>query len=120
MVCVPQLATSFDQITAPTPAAALALLALGLLATGFATVLYFKVIQGPGPAFLSQVSYFVPVWAVFAGAVFLGERIDPSVYLGLGLILSGIAISEFWPRVAQAIAARRDAAGLDRALADKP
>ena len=119
MMCVPQLATSVNDIVSPTPAAALALLALGLLASGVATIIYFRLIQGPGPAFLSQVAYFMPVWAVFAGAVFLGENVQTSVYLGLGLILSGIAVSEFGPRLARVFSTRRTAPIIPRALADK-
>ena len=120
MLCVPQLATSVNDIVAPTPAAALALLSLGLFASGVATIVYFRLIQGPGPAFLSQVAYFMPVWAVFAGAVFLGEDVDSSVYLGLGMILLGIAVSEFGPRITRLLTIRRGAPILPRAATDKP
>ncbi len=119
MMCVPQLATTVNDIVAPTPAAALSLLALGLLSSGVATIIYFRLVRGPGPAFVSQVAYFMPVWAVFAGAVFLGENIQTSVYLGLGLILSGIAVSEVGPRITRVLAARRTAPIIPRTLADE-
>ena len=91
-------------LAAPPGAAALiAVLVLGLLATGFATLLYFRLVQGPGPAFLSLVNYLVPVWAVLAGALLLGEAVSPAVFLGLGLILAGIAIGEFGPRGKRAL-----------------
>ncbi len=118
MICVPQLATSVNDIVAPTPQAALALLALGALSSGVATIIYFKLVRGPGPAFVSQVAYFMPVWAVFAGAVFLGEHIDTSVFLGLSLILSGIAVSEFGPRLRRMLAMRRTEPILPQPLTD--
>ena len=82
--------------------ATVALGILGLLATGFATLLYFRLVQGPGPTFLSLVNYLVPAWAVIAGALFLEESLSLSVFVGLSLILCGIALSEIGPRVSRA------------------
>ncbi|MEM9208357.1 MAG: DMT family transporter, partial [Pseudomonadota bacterium] len=42
-----------------TPSTAAAVGFLGLLSTGVASLLYFRIIQGPGPAFLSLISYLV-------------------------------------------------------------
>ena len=75
-----------------------ALLILGLLTTGLATLLYFRLVQGPGPTFISLVNYLVPAWAVVAGAVFLDEALSPAMIGGLMMILLGIALSEFGPR----------------------
>lgn len=82
-------------IVPPGALAIVALLFLGLLSTGLATVMYFRLIQGPGPTFMSLVNYLVPGWAVIAGALVLGESLSMHVYAGLALILSGLAISEF-------------------------
>lgn len=75
-----------------------AVLFLGLLSTGLATILYFRLIQGPGPTFVSLVNYIVPGWAVIAGALVLGESLSAHVYTGLVLILASLAISEFGGR----------------------
>lgn len=83
---------------APTGLALVSVAVLGLLSTGLATVVYFRIVQGPGPAFLSLVNYLVPVWAVLAGALVLGEQLSTSVFTGLGLILGGIALSEIGGR----------------------
>lgn len=83
----------------PGALAIVALLFLGLLSTGLATVMYFRLIQGPGPTFMSLVNYLVPGWAVIAGALVLGESLSLHVYAGLALILSGLAISEFGARL---------------------
>ena len=94
-------------IAVPGPASVAALIVLGLLATGFATLLYFRLVQGPGPTFLSFVNYLVPAWAVIAGALLLDEALSTSVFLGLALILSGIGLSEFGSRAVMQLRALR-------------
>lgn len=90
----------------------MALAVLGLICSGFASVLYFRLIQGPGPGFTTTVTYLVPAWAVLAGAVVLQETLPLRVYLGLGLILGGIALSEVGGALRRRRLARRRAAGL--------
>lgn len=107
IMSLPAAAVNLPAISTPSIGAALALVTLGLLATGFATLLYFRVIQGPGPTFLSLVNYLVPAWAVIAGAVFLDESLSTSVFVGLALILCGIALSEIGPHVSRAAQALR-------------
>ena len=79
---------------APTGLAIVSLIVLGFLTTGLATVLYFRLVQGPGPTFLAVTNYLVPVCAVLAGALLLDESPSGWVYGGLALILLGIAWSE--------------------------
>jgi drug/metabolite transporter (DMT)-like permease len=98
VLCLPQAAIGLPALGVPSMSAVVALLALGLLSTGFATIIYFRVVQGPGPTFLSLVSYLVPACAVIVGSVFLGESLDAYAYFGLALILGGIAVSELGPR----------------------
>ena len=107
IMSLPAAAVDLPTIMTPSLGAAVALGTLGLLATGFATLLYFRLVQGPGPAFLSLVNYLVPAWAVIAGALFLDESLSLSVFVGLSLILCGIALSEIGPRIARAIRAAR-------------
>lgn len=92
----------------PTGVAVAAILALGLLCTGFASILYFRVVQGPGPTFLSLVNYLIPIWAMLIGALVLGESINALAYVGLVLILTGIAISEFGQRLRRKILRDRE------------
>lgn len=72
---------------------------LGITSTGIATVVYFKLIESAGPTFLSLINYFIPLWAVAIGALFLGERPGWNDLVGLMLILSGVALSQLptWP-----------------------
>ena len=99
LLTVPVAALDAPAFVTPTLGAVLAVLFLGALCTGIATLLYFRLIQGPGPTFLSFVNYLVPAWAVLAGALFLDEALSTWAYAGLALILSGIAMSEAGPGV---------------------
>ncbi len=103
VLMIPASAHDVPWTMVPSSTSIAALLVLGLFSTGFATVLYFRVIQGPGPTFLSLVNYLVPAWAVLAGALFLDETLALPAYLGLALILCGIAVSELGPRTVRAI-----------------
>lgn len=99
MLAAPAALLDMPALAAPSLASVVSVLVLGLLATGFATLLYFRLVQGPGPTFLSFVNYLVPAWAVIAGALFLDESLSTSVFVGLALILAGIGLSEFGPRI---------------------
>jgi drug/metabolite transporter (DMT)-like permease len=71
----------------------LAVVALGALPTGLATVIWFKAISRTGPSFTAIVNYFVPVFAVVCGAVLLAEPIGLNVIAALALILLGVFVS---------------------------
>jgi drug/metabolite transporter (DMT)-like permease len=70
---------------------------LGFGPTAIATILYFRLISSAGPTFMSLVNYLSPAVAVFLGVTLLGEKPGASAYIGLALILSGIALSQ-WRR----------------------
>ena len=79
----------------PTSIAAISAIALlGLIATGLATVVYFKLLRSAGATFLAQMNYLIPVWALAAGVVFLNEQVTPKTALALLVILFGIGISQ--------------------------
>jgi len=60
--------------------------------TALATVLYVGLIARAGAGFMSLVNYLVPIVALFTGLA-IGEAISWNAYLGLMVILAGIAIS---------------------------
>jgi drug/metabolite transporter (DMT)-like permease len=76
---------------------------LGVLSTGLATWVYFRVVTDCGPGFLSIINYIIPAIAFAAGVVFLGESALPSQFLGLLLVLLGIAMTQNRaPRISKA------------------
>lgn len=73
----------------------LALIVLGLVPTGFAAFLRIHTIRTAGSLFLSVVSYQVPVWAMVFGAWILSEALPLRFFIALGLILTGLLISQW-------------------------
>lgn len=67
---------------------------LGVMPTALATVLYFQLIRSAGPTFMSLVNYLSPGVAVLLGVTLMGEHPHANAYLGLALILSGIALTQ--------------------------
>ena len=68
---------------------------LGVFSTALASILYFRLIKTAGPAFVSQLNYFIPLWAVLVGMVFLNEHPQARHLLALFLILGGVLVSQF-------------------------
>ncbi len=68
----------------------------GRACTGIAYILYFRLIEHAGPARALTVTFLVPVFAVFYGAVFLGEAITGWMLICGGVIVCGIALSTGW------------------------
>jgi drug/metabolite transporter (DMT)-like permease len=69
----------------------ISVLALALLSTAFAYILYFRLIQNIGSTKALTVTYLIPLFAMLWGAVFLKEPITPSMIAGCSLILLGTA-----------------------------
>ena len=63
---------------------------LGIIATGLAWVLRFKVLKDNGLVFQSQVAYLIPIFGVILGYVFLDELITFKVLVALIAIIIGI------------------------------
>jgi drug/metabolite transporter (DMT)-like permease len=71
----------------------LALLAVGVLCTGIAYVLYFRLIEQAGPARALAVTFVVPVFAIFYGVLFLGEHVTSWMLVCGLVIVCGTALS---------------------------
>lgn len=73
------------------PSVVMAILFLGLVTTGFAYFLYFRVLEQLGPVRTSTVSFLIPVFALLWGWLFLGEPITAANVLGGAMVLLGVA-----------------------------
>lgn len=69
-----------------------ALLGLSLLCTAFAYLLYFRILASAGATNMSLVTFIVPVSAISLGALFLGERLGPTAFAGMGILFVGLAV----------------------------
>lgn len=77
----------------PSQRAVLAVLALALLSTSLAYILYFRLIQTVGSTRALTVTYLIPLFAIVWGALILKEAITLSMVVGGALILLGTAIA---------------------------
>jgi drug/metabolite transporter (DMT)-like permease len=75
----------------PSMSSVLALLALAVFSTAMAFVLYFRLIQTLGSVGTTSQAYLrVPI-GVALGVIFLGETLSPTVWIGLGCVVFGVA-----------------------------
>ena len=77
----------------PSATAWLALLAVGVLCTGVAYILYFRMIENVGPARSLSVTFLIPVFAVMYGVLFLSETVSLWMLLCGAIIVCGTALS---------------------------
>jgi drug/metabolite transporter (DMT)-like permease len=71
----------------------LALLAVGVVCTGLAYILFFRLIENAGPPRALSVTFLVPVFAVIYGALLLGEKVTPWMLVCAVVIVVGTALS---------------------------
>ena len=79
-------------LTTPPMATIWAILALALLSTAFAYILFFRILTIAGATNTSLVTLLVPPSAILLGAVFLGERLGAMEISGMLLIGVGLVI----------------------------
>ncbi|AVS96325.1 DMT family transporter [Paracidovorax avenae] len=89
---------------APSRASLLALLALAVFSTAIALALYFRLLRTLGSVGTTAQAYLrVPI-GVGIGVVFLGERLQPSAWIGVGCVVAGVVAMALprrswkWPR----------------------
>jgi drug/metabolite transporter (DMT)-like permease len=65
---------------------------LGLLGSGLAYLLYFRLLRNWGASRTALVAYELPVWGIALGFLILGEALHASLLIGTALVIAGIAI----------------------------
>nr|WP_321443645.1 DMT family transporter [uncultured Cohaesibacter sp.] len=78
-------------LSMPSLGAVSALVALALVSTAFAYILYFQILERAGATNLLLVTFLIPVSAILLGALVLDERLAPLHFVGMGLIGCGLA-----------------------------
>ena len=72
----------------------LAMIALGVMGSGFAYIWNFRIMEIAGSAIASSVTYLTPVVAVIVGIIFLGESVTWHEPVGATVVLLGAAIAQ--------------------------
>jgi drug/metabolite transporter (DMT)-like permease len=67
---------------------------LGALGTGFAFLLFYMLIERVGATNATMTTYLIPLVAIVAGAVVLGERLGLAAGIGGALIVAGIWLAQ--------------------------
>lgn len=87
--------------------AILAVVWLGLLGSGAAYLVFFRLLGRWGATRTSLVAYLLPVFGIVLGAAVLRERVDARTILGTALVIGGIALVNLRDRWLPAFARRR-------------
>ena len=74
------------------PNALIAVLWLGLLGSGAAYLIMFRLLGRIGATATSQLAYLLPVVGIVTGALMFSEQVDARVIGGTGLILGGVTL----------------------------
>ena len=89
--------------TMPSTRAWVSLVALALLCSGLAYILYFRLIASLGATNAGAVTFLIPVFAMTWGGLFLAEAVSAAMLVGCATILVGTAlVLGLWPRPAMA------------------
>ena len=74
----------------PSADSTIALVYLGVVATGLAWLLRFKILKNNGLVFQAQVAYLIPIFGIILGYIFLKELITPKVFVAVAAVIIGI------------------------------
>ena len=68
----------------------ISLVYLGVVATGLAWLLRFRILKTNGLVFQAQVAYLIPIFGIVLGYIFLKELITPKVLVAVVAVIIGI------------------------------
>lgn len=83
----------------PKLALAPGLAALQIAVTAFTYILYFRLQVVAGPVYLSQIGYVATAVGLGTGTLVFGERYSPWIWGGAGVIVAGVLLVAFGPRL---------------------
>lgn len=81
-----------DVVTQIKPEAFFAVIWLGLLGSGLAYLVFFRILGRWGATRTSMVAYLLPVYGIVLGALVLSEPIDARLLAGTALVIGGVAL----------------------------
>ena len=74
----------------PSIPSTVSLIYLGVVSTGIAWLLRFRILKNNGLVFQSQVAYLIPIFGIILSYIFLREIITPKVLIALIAVIIGI------------------------------
>lgn len=70
----------------------LSILALGIVCSGVAYLLYFRLVADVGPASALTVTFLIPVFGILWGHLVLGEQVSWQTGIGAAIVVAGTAL----------------------------
>ena len=86
--------------------AIIAVIWLGLLGSGAAYLIFFRLLRSWGATRTSLVAYLLPIWGLVLGAIVLSEPIDVRLIAGTALVIAGIGLVNMRGSVQQVLRRR--------------
>ena len=74
----------------PSIESTISIIYLGIVSTGLAWLLRFRILKNNGLIFQSQVSYLIPIFGMILGYIFLKEMITAKIIVSLTAVLVGL------------------------------
>ena len=68
------------------------MLALAIVCSSIAYLLYFRLIRDLGPTKAISVTFLIPLFGVAWGAIFFGESLNGGALAGGAIVLIGVAL----------------------------
>jgi drug/metabolite transporter (DMT)-like permease len=93
LLIAPGLLFSPMPATIPGMGVIAAVVALGVLCSGVAYLLYFRLIADIGATSALTVTFLIPVFGVLWGRIFLNETVGWHTFLGAAIVLAGTALA---------------------------
>ncbi|WP_246812167.1 DMT family transporter [Microvirga sp.] len=91
-------------LSVPSTEALLSMVALGLVSTAFAYLIFFRLLARAGATNVGLVTFLIPVSAILLGVLVLGETLAPRHIAGMALIAAGLILID--GRAVSALTAR--------------
>ena len=76
----------------PSSAAIWSIVALALICTAYAYLLFFKILASAGAVNVSLVTFLVPPSAIILGIIVLGESLSGRQLIGMAIIMAGLIV----------------------------
>lgn len=92
-LCMAPFAVVFRPEVIPSGIIWLSVIALGVLCTGIAYLMFYRLIAKVGPNRAIASTFLIPVFSILWGSIFLGETISISMLGGCLLVLLGVAMT---------------------------
>jgi drug/metabolite transporter (DMT)-like permease len=100
VIIVLPLLLFFPLRESPSSDIGISVLLLGVVCTGLAYLLYFRLVADIGPASTLSVTFLIPIFGILWGNLFLGEQIGFNTLFGSILVITGtMFVTGFTPKV---------------------